>query len=95
MCVCGYGNTQSHYWLDSGTWSFSVLTSTELLIQQPLTINVYVYMCIHISVMYMHVYLCVCACVSHSLSCEYSCLSAAFFQQEEGRKQQIRGIQES
>lgn len=52
-------------------------------------------MCIHISVMYMHVYLCVCACVSHSLSCEYSCLSAAFFQQEEGRKQQIRGIQES
>lgn len=45
--------------------------------------------------MYMHVYLRVCACVSHSFACEYSCLSAAFFQQEEGRKQQIRGIQES
>lgn len=88
-------HTQLRYWLDLGTWSFSVLTSIELLIQQPLTIKVYVYMCIHMSMMYMHVYLLVSVCVSHSFACEYSCLPVAFFQQEEGRKQQIRGIWES
>lgn len=73
-----------------GKWSSSSLTSTDLL-ESSTPDNKYVciifidiYICI-----YMRIY------VSHSFACEYSCHSVAFSRWKEGRKLQIRGIQES
>lgn len=84
-------NAQPCNWLDWGAWSCSSLTTTGLLIQQRLNINMY--MCIH-SYILICVYMCTCG-VNHSFACECSCHSVALFRLQEGRKLQIKGIWES